>query len=167
MGTGEKGRTPMARGSGLVSIKRLLWASALLSIATGCAGRPPVAQVPIPAGQARIWFYRNWLPSESLNLANVEVNGAFYGSVENGGAFYRDVPPGNYHIAPQSWARDVNQDTNVALVPGQQVYIKILDLTSWATSVSASRNFQRDSFYAWLIPPQVAQVEIARDHGGI
>ena len=144
----------------------LLWAGGLVLIATGCAPRPPVVEVPIPAGQARIWVYRTWLPSESLNLANIEANGAFFGSVENGGAFYRDVPPGNYHIAPQSWARDVNQDTNVALVPGQQAYIKIVDSTSWATSVSVSKNFQRDAFYAWLIPPQVAQVEIARDHGG-
>jgi Protein of unknown function (DUF2846) len=156
----------MARDSASRRRRWLLWASGLLLITAGCA-QQPLVQVPIPAGQARIWFYRNWLPSESLNLANVEVNGVFSGSVENGGAFYRDVPPGVYHIAPQSWARDVNQDINVALVPGQQIYVKILDLTSWASSVSVSKNFQRDSFYAWLIPPQVAQVEIARDHGGI
>ena len=29
-------------------------------------------------------------------------------------------------------------DTNFALVPGQQVYIKIIDLTSWATSVPSA-----------------------------
>jgi Protein of unknown function (DUF2846) len=145
----------------------LLCATALLGIATGCAERQPIAQSPVPAGQARIWVYRNWLPSESLNLANIELNGVYFGSVENGGVFNRDLPPGNYHIAPQSWARDFNQDTNVTLVPGQQVYVKILDLTSWGSSVSASRNIVRDSFYAWLIAPQVAQVEIARDHGGI
>jgi hypothetical protein len=157
----------MPKGSAPLPRRWLLCATVLLPIATGCAERPPVVQVPVPAGQARIWFYRNWLPSESLNLANIDVNGVYVGSVENGGEFYRDVPPGTYHIAPQSWARDFNQDTNVALVSGQQVYVKILDLTSWATSVSASRNIERDSFYAWLIPPQVAQAEIARDHGGI
>jgi len=157
----------MARDSAPFPRRWLLWASALLAIATGCAERAPIAQVPVPAGQARIWFYRTWLPSESLNLANIDVNGVYFGSVENGGAFYRDVPPGNYHIAPQSWARDFNQDTNVALVSGQQAYVKILDSTSWGTSVSASRDIVRDSFYAWLIAPQVAQAEIARDHGGI
>ena len=161
----------MANDSGPQPRRRLLWASGLLLIAAGCTPRPPVAEVPIPAGQARIWFYRNWLPSESLNLANIEVNGVYFGSVENGGAFYRDVPPGTYHIVPESWAHNPsttpNQDTNVAVVPDQQVYIKILDLTSWATSVSVSKNFQRDAFWAWLIPPQVAQAEIARDHGGI
>ena len=161
----------MAAGSVSHSQRRQLWAGALLLIAAGCAGQPPVAQVPISTGQARIWFYRTWLPSESLNLANIDVNGVYFGSVENGGAFYRDVPPGTYQIMPESWAQNPgttpSQATNVAMVPGQQVYIKIVDLTSWATSVSVSKNFQRDAFWAYLIPPQVAQAEIARDHGGI
>jgi len=161
----------MAKDTVLPGRKWLLSASALLLIATGCAARAPVAEAPIPAGQGRIWVYRIWLPSESLNLANIDVNGVYFGSVENGGVFYRDVPPGTYHIVPESWAHDPsttpNQDTNVAVAPGQQVYIKIVDLTSWAISVSVSRNFQRDAFWAYLIPPQVAQGEIARDHGGV
>jgi hypothetical protein len=163
--------TSMTRGSVPGALRRLLWVSALLLIAAGCAARQPVTEGPIPAGQARIWVYRIWLPSESLNLANIDVNGVYFGSVENGGAFYRDVPPGTYQIVPESWAQNPgttpNQATNVAMVPGQQVYIKIVDLTSWATSVSVSKNFQRDAFWAYLIPPQVAQAEIARDRGGI
>lgn len=161
----------MTKGAALLGRKWLLSAGALLLIATGCAARAPVTEVPIPAGQARIWVYRTWLPSESLNLANIEVNGVYFGSVENGGAFYRDVPPGTYHIVPESWAHDPSttpkQDTNVAVALGQQVYIKIVDLTSWAVSVSVSKNFQRDAFWAYLIQPQQAQAEIARDRGGI
>ena len=161
----------MAKGAALPRRKWLPWASALLLVATGCAARAPVAEAPIPAGQGRIWVYRNWLPSESLNLANIQANGVYFGSVENGGAFYRDVPPGTYHIVPESWAHNPNttpnMDTNVAVVPGQQVYIKIVDLTSWATSVSVSRSFQRDAFWAWLIPPEVAAAEIARDRNSI
>ena len=161
----------MAKDAVLAGRKWLLSAGALLMIATGCAARAPVAEAPISAGQGRIWVYRNWLPSESLNLANIDVNGVYFGSIENGGVFYRDVAPGTYHIVPESWGHNPSttpsQDTNIAVVPGQQVYIKIVDLTSWATSVSASKNFQRDAFWAWLIPPQVAQAEIARDHGGI
>jgi Protein of unknown function (DUF2846) len=134
----------------------------ILSLCTGCAASPPPVPTPIPPGQARIWFYRVWDPSESLNLTNIDANGLYIGSVAPGGAFYRDVAPGIYHIAPQNQYQDFNQDTNIAVVPGQQVYIKILDLPSWANAVSGGPWYiRRDSWYAWLIPPQIAQAEIA------
>jgi hypothetical protein len=111
-----------------------------------------------------MWFYRDWEPSGSLNVANVDVNGSYFGSVANGSAFYRDVPPGHYHIAPESYNRDFNQDKDVNLAPGQQLYVKILSLQHWD---GACRNCLRDTFYAWLIPPEVAQAEISRDRSGI
>jgi hypothetical protein len=149
----------------------LLWASGLLLILVGCAGAGGSAQVaavapPVPAGQARIWFYRAWEPSESLNLANVEVNGAYFGSVANGSAFYRDIPPGRYH-APASFIPNSRQDTNVELAPGQQGYVKIVSLSAWGSDNTAAKNIDRDAFWAWLIPPQIAQAEMARDRSGI
>ena len=158
----------MTRGSVPGALRRLLWVSALLLIAAGCAARQPVAEGPIPAGQARIWVYRIWLPSESLNLANIDVNGSYFGSVQNGGALYRDVPPGHYHIAPQSYGSDFNQDKDLDLVSGQQAYIKVVSLRAWVLGVGGDESsFDRDTFYAWLIPPDVAQAEIARDRAGI
>jgi Protein of unknown function (DUF2846) len=147
--------------------KWLRWTSGLLLIAAGCAGQPdpavaPAAAPPVPQGQARIWFYRVWEPSESLNLANIDVNGAYFGTVANGGAFYRDVPPGHYHIAPVTYNRDFNQSRDVDLAPGQQAYVKILSLRNWD---GACRHCSRDTFYAWLIVPEIAQGEIARDRG--
>lgn len=139
-------------------------------VTAACA--EPTAPAPstapsIPPGQARVWFYRSWEPSESLNLALVDMNGSYAGAVANGSAFYRDVPPGHYRIAPESWAPDFNQDRNIDLFPGQQVYVKIVSLTSWATGLSGPKSFERDAFYAWLIPPEVAQAEIARGRSGI
>jgi hypothetical protein len=160
----------MARNG--VPRKWLQWASGLLLVATGCVEPPTTAQVavvapPVPAGQARVWFYRPFEPYQSLNLARIDMNGSYIGTVENGNAFYRDVPPGHYHIAPESFGRDFNQDKDVDLAPGQQLYVKIVSLESWGVSVSGSKNFARDTFYAWLIPPEVAQVEIARNRSGI
>jgi hypothetical protein len=163
----EKEGMSMARDSVPRPRRRLWWATVLLLTAEGCADPPPqvsVAAPPVPAGQARIWFYRNWLPSESLNLANIDVNGSYYGSVANGSVFYRDVPPGHYHIAPVSYNRDFNQDRDVDVAPGQQLYIKILSSQSWD---GACRNCVRDTFYAWLIPQEVAQAEIVRGRSGI
>ena len=134
--------------------------SLVMLLATACA-TPPAPQVatPPPPGQARIWFYRLWDPSESLNAANIDVNGVYFGSVELGSAFYRDVVPGVYQIAPQNKYLDYNQNTNVAVGPGQQVFIAVLDLSSWANAVSgAQRSVHRDSWYARLVPPQYALV---------
>ena len=149
------------------------WASGLLLLlATGCVeprstAPLPAAAPPVPPGQARIWFYRAYDITESRNIAGIDVNGSYVGAVENGNAFYRDVPPGHYHIAPQSFGRDFNQDRDVDLAPGQQLYFKIVSLESWGESVSASKNIERDAFYAWLIPSEVAQAEIGRVQGGL
>ena len=77
-----------------ISRSWLLCASVLLLIATGCAqptATVPVVAPPIASGQAWVWFYRPWEPSESFNLALIDMNGSYIGAVENGGAFYRDV----------------------------------------------------------------------------
>ena len=48
-------------------------------------------------------FYRPWEPSESLNLALIDMNGSYVGAAENGNAFYRDV--------------DLRQDVDNFVVP--------------------------------------------------
>jgi len=164
-------RRPIRAQLGLLSRCWAKWASGLLLIAAGCTQPPATAQLPaaappVPASQARIWFYRDWEPSESLNLANIDVNGSYFGSVANGGVFYRDVSPGHYHIAPQSYGQDFNQDKDVDLAAGQQVYCKIVSLRSWEEGGDVAV-FDRDTFYVWLMAPEVAQAAIARNRGGI
>jgi hypothetical protein len=133
----------------------------MLSV-NACAVSPAPQITPPPAGQARIWFYRLWDPSESLNVANIDMNGVYVGSVEPGGAFYRDVSPGVYHIVPQNQYLDYGQNTSVAVVSGQQVFISVLDLSSWANAVSGGQfHIHRDAWYARLVPPQYALAQIA------
>jgi len=133
----------------------------ILSV-NACAVTPAPQVTAPPPGQGRIWFYRLWAPSESLNVANIDANGVYVGSVEPGGAFYRDVAPGVYHIAPQNQYFDYDQNTNVAVAPGQQVFISVLDLSSWANAVSGGQfHIHRDAWYARLVPPQYALAQIA------
>lgn len=141
-----------------------LAAGALLLAANGCAEAPSVATAavpPIPTGEARVWFYREFIPSESLNITEVWMNGAYAGYSRLGGAFYRDVPPGFYRVTVASWGTDVNQFADVGLSAGQEAFIRIESLRSWS-ALGGRNGAARDTFYARLIPPQIARADIAR-----
>src|SRR5579863_722388 len=97
----------------LTSLARLWrWAAgALLLAVAGWAqlSSPAAAESPSSAGgPARVWFYRDYQPYETWNLARIDVNGGYVGAVENGSAIYRDVPAGHYRIAAESVGKDVN-----------------------------------------------------------
>ncbi len=54
-----------------------------------CARNPPVGSVsvpPIPPGEARVWFYRVYLPSDTLNMTKVTMNGVYSGYAQLGGS---------------------------------------------------------------------------------
>jgi hypothetical protein len=132
--------------------------------ANGCAQAPSMASAAVPSippGQARVWFYREFIPSESLNMTEVRMNGRYVGYSRLGGAFYRDVPPGQYLVTVATWGVDVNQSAVVALVPGQEVFIKVESLRSWST-LGEKNNAARDTFYARLMPPQMARTEMTQ-----
>jgi hypothetical protein len=133
----------------------------LLVAATGCAQPSAPTAAPIPPGQARVWFYREFIPSESLNMTAVSMNNTYVGYSRLGSAFYRDVPPGQYHIAVASWGVDINQSANVDLAAGQEAFVKIESLRSWSSSGERNES-ERDTFYARLIPPQIARADLAQ-----
>lgn len=152
-----------------IALARRSWlfgfaASWLLLAGSSCAQGPSPAAAavpPIPPGQARVWFYRAFIPSESLNMTEVRMNGTPAGYSTLGGAFYRDVPAGEYHITVASWGVDVNQSAVVALVPGQEAFIKIESLRAWS-ELGERNGAARDTFYARLMPPQLARAEMSQ-----
>ena len=135
-----------------------------VAVIAACARSPTVSSVsvaPIRPSEGRVWFYRTYLPSETLNMTKVSMNGDYAGYAQLGGAFYRDVPPGIYHIDVESYGRDFGP-TNIALVVGQEVYVKVESLRSWASEYGVGRTVGRDTFYARLMLPQIARGEIAQ-----
>ena len=152
--------------------------SLLLAIAA-CSHLPPTASVsipPIPAGEARVWFYRPIDLYDSLNTPYIRMNDAIVAVSQPGGASYRDVPAGQYHITVDSYGKDFNQDKDVALVAGQELYVKIVSLREWATGGAGGGgemgggggSYNKDTFYVWLMPPEVARADVARSafYGG-
>jgi hypothetical protein len=134
----------------------------LLAIA-GCAQPSATSAVTIPpvsAGVARIWVYRDYEPYAGRGLPAVAANGGYIGASQLGGAFYRDVTPGHYHMTVETWGIDSNQSADVNLAAGQTAYIKIVSLPSWVEQGNRA-SYERPTFYAWLIPPQIAEADVA------
>jgi hypothetical protein len=130
---------------------------------TGCAQPAPTAAapiLPIPRGEARIWVYRTYEPYADHWMPEVYANGGTIGWAPLGAAFYRDVAPGHYHVTVWSIGVDFGQSSNVDLAAGQQAYIRIVSLPDWEES-GFRRTYQRPTYYAWLIQPQIARAEIA------
>jgi hypothetical protein len=157
-----------------IALMRLVKAGAgplLLAIAS-CAPLPPTASVavpPLPAGEARVWFYRDLGPYDGLTTPFLRMNGAIVGVSEPGGALYRDVAPGQYHVTVDNYLGDFNSTREVYLFPGQQSYFKIVSLKNWIAGGNRfGSDFRRDTFYVWEIPPEVAQGDVARSqfYGG-
>jgi hypothetical protein len=147
--------------------------------AAACSQLPPTASVaipPIPAGEARVWFYRNGGPYDGVGTPYIRMNDAIVAISEPQGASYRDVPPGPYHITVESYGEDFGQDKNVQLAAGQELYVKIVSLRNWVVGGGGgadgggggSGDFARDTFYVWLIPPEIARADVAhsRFYGG-
>jgi hypothetical protein len=143
------------------SMRLRAWTGVVLLLLANCSRLPPVSAVDlplIPPGSARVWFYRVYDPTESKGRPYIYMNGAVVGISDQGYAFHRDVPAGPYQVSVESYGHDLFQFRAVALVPGQQAYVKILSLRSW---VESGRNFSRDTFYVLIIPPTFAQPEIS------
>ena len=160
------------QGRSEIALIRVLQGVLLLATVS-CAEPSPTSAVAIPSippGEARIWVYRDYQPSESLNLAAVTINDASAGYAQPaGGAVYRDVPPGHYHIAVASYGTDTGQYSDIDLAAGEEAYVQIQSLSAWATGGGDDvGGFRRDTFYARLIPAEVARAQIAhsRFYGG-
>ena len=156
-------------------LRRLVQAGAgsLLLASIGCAPLPPTAAVampPIPAGQARAWFYRDPGPYDCLGTPYIRMNDAIVAVSQIGGASYRDVLPGQYLVSVDSYLTAPEQTRQAYLFPGQQAYFKIVCLRNWITGGGGKNDssFARDTFYVWDIPPEVAQGYVARSrfYGG-
>jgi hypothetical protein len=146
-------------------LSRVLMGLAPLALAA-CVAQPagpapvsPSAAPPIPAGQARLWLYRDYQPSVSFNLANISVNGARVASVPAfGPGIYHDVPPGEYRIMPEDFVSAPNQGTTVTVAPGDLVYLQIEDNPIVWGDMTV---FQKDVFTVRPVPAAVALAQIA------
>ncbi len=141
--------------------RRVCVAAAFLVVllAGGCVAPRPLGPVPpIPPGEARFWFYRVFFADDTFDMPAIAMNGRTVGYGLAGTSFYRDVPPGAYHLTVESVGTDLYQSQEIAVAPGQQIFVKIASLPSWeASSIGA---YRRGTYYVMLVPPGLAAREL-------
>lgn len=117
-----------------------------------------VAAAPPAPGQARFWFYRVFFPDDTGGMPAVAMNGTAIGYALAGTSFYRDMPAGQYHLTVASYGLDLDQSQDLAVAPGQQVFVKIASLPSWEEN-SRGRS-RRGTYYVMIVAPQLAALEL-------
>jgi hypothetical protein len=140
-------------------------AGLMLAACQGHVTEPSIARatiVPVALGQARIYFYRDWEPYESLSRPLIYLNDAAVAISEPGGISFRDLAPGEYHISVDSQGTYPHQFKELVLRDGDIRYVKIQSLASWYTNVGRDRLGRRDTFVVELIPERQAQPEIGQ-----
>jgi hypothetical protein len=142
-------------------------AGSLLLVIASCAQLPPTAAVAVPplaAGQARAWFYRDPGPYDCIDTPYIRMNEQIVAISQIGSASYRDVLPGQYHVTVDNYLTAPDQSRYAYLFPGQQVYFKIVCLQNFYGGGGArdSAGYQRQAFFVWEIPPEIAQGDVAR-----
>jgi hypothetical protein len=138
----------------------LVLAGLTLAACQGRVTEPALASAgvaPPAPGLARIYFYRDWEPYESLSRPLIYLNDAAADISEPGGISFRDVPPGEYHVSVDSQGVYPHQFKTLVLRPGDIRYAKIESLRNWYRGPF----WYRDTFVVELIPERQAQSEIA------
>lgn len=146
-----------------IAIASLLWAAA------AAYAQPPAApylNAGPPPGMARIWFYRDLNPNDTLAMAYIRLNGAVAGVSEAGGAFYRDVAPGRYRISVDSYYQDPHNDADVVLAPAMEAYAKVLPMDSFIMGGGGTvgGGYKRNTFVVWLYPPEQGRAGVAHSY---
>jgi Protein of unknown function (DUF2846) len=140
----------------------------LLLTLAGCAQPTPFPAVAplipqLAPDAARVYFYRDYEPYESLSEPYIYLNGARTGTSIPGGVFYRDVVPGTYLISVDTVGIYWNPFKTVTLRSGDTLYVKIESLRSWESSGGESA-YEADTFVVAIIPPEQGARELAGMH---
>jgi hypothetical protein len=141
-----------------------------LLILASCAELPTTSSVTIPripAGEARLWFYRDGGPYEIQASPYLRLNGRVTGISEPDGTFYRDVAPRPYFVTVDSYLDNyVDQFASIDLAAGQEAYVKVLSMRR--DKAGGETEFARDIFFTRIIPADTARAEAfsGRFYGG-
>ena len=163
-GQGSRSSQPEPVRVGFRFPKTALTAVMLLAACTA-AHQPRYADIAatvplLSADRARLYFYRDYELYESLARPYIFLNGRVSAVSDPGGVLYRDVSPGNYLVAVDSYGVYPHQAKTVAVKDGETYYIKVESLRTWASG-GGDNDYERDTFVAVLVGPEGARQEMS------
>jgi hypothetical protein len=149
----------------------LRWVASLLMVAVAACAGPTgplfpdaVSKISPPAGDmARIYFYREYEPYESLTQAYLYLNGQPVAVSVPGGVSYRDVAPATYTLSAWTQGDFPNASKTVVARAGDTFYAKIESLRAWQSG-GGDPSYERDTFIVTLVDPAQAHRDLARMH---
>ena len=113
---------------------------------------------PLAPGQARLYFYRDYEPYESLGRPNIRINGMAALISEPGGVSYRDLAAGSYVISVDNVGPSPGETRTLGLRSGETLYLKIESNRAFNEGFTSPGP---DTFAVVPIDPAQAQREIA------
>jgi hypothetical protein len=146
-----------------IAAKALLFG--FLLMLAGCVRPPLFGQAgptigPVPAGEARLYLYRNLEIYDSIAPTEVYLNGQTVGVAYPGAVLYRDVAPGTYQIAVHSDGWYYDQFKTVTVKAGDTLYARVDSLHAWYCQGVINTGCPYETFVVNLIAPQVAVAEL-------
>jgi hypothetical protein len=146
-----------SRQNAFLRAGRMLGAGALLLLA-GCStvllpGPVDTGPLPpVPAGDARLIFYRTVDYQGTQAMPEIALNGAPTGRTENGTMLFRDVAPGSYKITVAPTLPYPNQFPSVSVKPGDVAYVEIGTLANMGDIMPTERSYA-DTFILSVVDP--------------
>ena len=107
------------------------------------------------AGQARVWFLREFDPALSLDTATIYANGIAIGESWPGTAISVDVAPGTCTFKVPNDLPDGQQAPTVELTAGAQVYFNV-DANDWVDASDQEQDHDRGTFDLRQMPVPLA-----------
>lgn len=139
----------------LVALTGAAFAAAAQSMVAGPTVAQQGAGIPaLAAGQARVWFLRQYQPGESLRTPMMFVNGVPLATSQPGTALFRDFPPDTYTFSVETCTEDTNQAATLNLAAGSQIALEVQSLRSFRSLGC----LVDETFYVRPIPPERAQL---------
>jgi hypothetical protein len=126
---------------------------------------PPTMR-PTDPTLARIYFFRDYDNTGTMQWTSIGLNGRKVGDIAQGEYFYRDVIPGAYTVTVRSEGIHSNQFATVTALRGSTTFIQVFTSDFYAAQpiTSFCRSSGPATFGDVVVPPDLAVARMANLH---